>query len=63
MKYVLVNGRTPFRKSRCVLCAVPIGEGGYLRDIRTRLCYCGAECHALQSAETAILPENQAKAS
>jgi hypothetical protein len=62
MKFVLVNGRTPYRKSLCVLCAVPIGEG-YLRDIRTRLCYCGAECYALQSGKAMMLPENQAKAS
>ncbi len=63
MKFVLVNGRTPFRKSHCVLCAVPIGEGGYLRDIRTGLCYCGAECYALRSAKSSTLPEDQARAS
>ena len=63
MKFVLVNGRTPVRKSFCVLCAVPIAEGGYLRDIRTRLCYCGEECYALQSAKAVVLAENQAKAS
>jgi len=63
MKFVLVNGRTPFRKSLCLLCAVPIGEGGYLRDIRTRLCYCSAECYALQSTQAVMLREDQAKAS
>jgi hypothetical protein len=63
MNFVLVNGRTPFRKSLCVLCAVPIDDGGYLRDIRTRLCYCGAECYARQFAKAAMLPEGQAKAS
>jgi hypothetical protein len=63
MKFLLVNGRMPLRKSLCVFCAVPIGEGGYLRDIRTRLCYCGAECYALQSAKAMMPPENQAKAS
>jgi hypothetical protein len=47
VKFVLVNGRTPFRKDLCGLCSEPIGEGGYLRDIRTRLYYCGAECYAL----------------
>jgi hypothetical protein len=62
MRYVLVNGRTPSRKSLCVFCAVPIGEGGYLRDIRTRLCYCDAECYLLQSAK-AVIAENRAKAS
>jgi hypothetical protein len=63
MKFVLVNGRTPFRKSHCVLCAAPIEEGGYLRDIRTRLCYCGAECYSLQSAMVVMLTKDQAKAS
>jgi hypothetical protein len=46
VKFVLVNGRTPSRQSACMLCCEKIGEG-YLRDMRTRLCYCGAECYAL----------------
>lgn len=63
MKFVLVNGRMPFRQSFCGLCCEPIGEGGYLREIRTRLCYCGAECYALRSGQAVPLLENQAKAS
>jgi hypothetical protein len=63
VKFVLVNGRTPVRQNFCVLCAQPIGEGGYLRDIRTRLCYCGAACYALQSGNAMMLLEKQAKAS
>ena len=63
MRFVLVNGRTPFRQSFCALCREPIGEGGYLRDIRTRRCYCGAECYALKSGDAVMLLENQAKAS
>jgi hypothetical protein len=63
MKFVLVNDRTPFRKNLCVFCAIPIGEGGYLRDMRTRLCYCGAECYARQSAKAVMPSEDQAKAS
>lgn len=63
MRFVLVNGRTPFRKSFCVLCCEPIGEDGYLREIRTQLCYCGAACYALRSRQAAPLLENQAKAS
>jgi hypothetical protein len=53
----------PFRQSFCGLCSEPIGEGGYLRDIRTQLCYCGVECHALKSGNAVMLLENQAKAS
>ena len=59
MKFVLVNGRSPLRQSFCVLCCEPIVEGRYLRDIRTRLCYCGATCYA-QSGNAVT---TQAKAS
>jgi hypothetical protein len=40
MNFVLVNGRTPYGKSFCGLCCQRIGNDGYLRDIRTQLCYC-----------------------
>jgi hypothetical protein len=63
MKFVLVNGRMPFRKNFCALCAKSIGEGGYLRDIRTRLCYCELACYALQSKSGMLLLEIQSKAS
>jgi hypothetical protein len=63
MRFVLVNGRMPFRQSFCGLCGEPIGEGGYLRDIRTRCCYCGAECYALKSSNAVMLLDNQANVS
>jgi hypothetical protein len=63
MNFVMVNGRTPFRQNFCVLCDEPIGEGSYLRDIRTRLCYCGLACFALQSKSGMLLLEIQSKAS
>jgi len=63
VKFVLVNDRIPFRQSFCRLCCEPIGAGGYLRDIRTRLCYCGAACYALKSGNAVMLLENQARAS
>lgn len=63
MKFVLVNGRTPVRQNLCVLCREPIGESGYLRDIQTRLCYCGAACYAVKSDNAGTLLEHQAKAS
>ena len=63
MNFVLVNGRTPFRKSFCVLCDKPISEEGYLRDIRTRLCYCGLACYALQSKSGMLLLEVHSRAS
>ncbi len=58
-KFVLVNGRTPFQAKFCELCCAPISESGYLRDIRTRLCYCGAECYALKSGTAVMLFENR----
>ena len=63
MRVVMVNGRTPLRQSVCALCCEQIGKGGYLRDIRTRLCYCETECYALKCGNAMILPQNQAKAS
>jgi hypothetical protein len=65
MRFVLVNGRMPFRQSFCGRCCEPIGEG-YLRDIRTRRCYCGAECYAPKSSNASnavMLLDNQANAS
>jgi hypothetical protein len=53
----------PFRKNFCARCWEPIGEGGYLRDIPTRRCYCGAECYALKSSSAVMLPDHQANAS
>jgi hypothetical protein len=63
MNFVLVNGRTPFRKNFCVLCSKAIGEAGYLRDIRTRFCYCGLACYAVQSKSGMLLLEIHSKAS
>jgi hypothetical protein len=44
MKFVLVNGRIPRPQSFCALCCEPIGES-YLREIATRLSYCGHKCY------------------
>ena len=63
MNFVVVNGRTPFRKSFCAHCSNPLGEEGYLRDIRTRLCYCGLACYAVQSKSGMLLLEMHSKAS
>jgi hypothetical protein len=45
IRFILVNGRTPSSNSFCVLCCEPI-ETGYLREIGTRLPYCGHGCYA-----------------
>jgi hypothetical protein len=44
MKFVLVNGRTPHPKSSCSMCREQIGET-YLRELSTRLFYCGHDCY------------------
>lgn len=44
--FVLVNGRTPFRKTWCMQCCEPISSS-YLREIRTGLPYCDYQCYAL----------------
>jgi hypothetical protein len=63
MRFVLVNGRTPFRQISCVRCREPIGAG-YLRDVSTRLCYCDAKCYAHHHCEaTVLLIDNRARAS
>ena len=46
MRFILVNGRTPFRKTFCLWCCEEI-SGGYLRDVRTLLPYCDHECYVL----------------
>jgi hypothetical protein len=46
VRFILVNGRTPFRKTFCLWCCEEI-SGGYLRDVRTLLPYCDHECYAL----------------
>ena len=53
MRFILVNGRTPFRQSVCALCGKPIGAS-YLREIATRLPYCDPDCYA-DHCEGAVL--------
>jgi len=63
MNFVLVNGRTPHRETFCGLCCQRIGSDGYVRDIRTQLCYCRVTCYAVQCGSTMVLLEERAKAS
>ena len=43
MRFLLVNDRK-LQDSFCVLCCEPI-ETTYLRDLETRLSYCGTGCY------------------
>jgi hypothetical protein len=45
MNFILVNGRTPVRKSFCALCGEPIGDC-YLRETGTHLYYCNRACYS-----------------
>ena len=45
MKFIFVNDRKPRQRPFCAMCCEPIHEN-YLRDIVTRLTYCGCGCYA-----------------
>jgi hypothetical protein len=57
-----VNGRTPFRKTSCLWCCEEI-DGGYLRDARTLLRYCGYECYAIHQEAAPLIQERTRAAS
>jgi len=64
MNFMVVNGRTPCGKSFCGLCCQPIGQDGYVRDIRTQLCYCNTNCYRFHSSGAPLVTiEGRAKAS
>lgn len=45
MRYIIVNERRPKGLPRyCALCAAPI-DSSYLREIATRIIYCGVGCY------------------
>jgi hypothetical protein len=58
LRFILVNGRTPSTRSFCMLCYEPIGMS-YLREVGTRLPYCGPGCYAnhCKSAVPTTAPE------
>jgi hypothetical protein len=53
MQFVLVIGRPPCPQSFCTFCCEPIQEG-YLREIATRLYYCGHECYVDHRSSAAL---------
>jgi hypothetical protein len=62
MKFILVNDRKPRQRPFCTTCCEPIQEN-YLRDIVTRLTYCGCACYAKRRVRQVLTIENCAKAS
>jgi hypothetical protein len=45
MKFILVNGRIPFRRFVCAGCGEAISNS-YLRDVTTQLYYCNHSCYS-----------------
>ncbi len=45
MRFMLVNGRTPFRRFSCAQCGEAISNC-YLRDMTTQLYYCDQSCYS-----------------
>ncbi|MBR0828231.1 hypothetical protein JQ596_22090 [Bradyrhizobium manausense] len=62
MKFVLVNDRTPFRKTFCLQCCEQI-SGSYLREVDTRIPYCDYECYALQRESGSLIESRRRAAS
>ena len=62
MKFVLVNGRTPRPPSFCALCCKSIRES-YLRELTTRLSYCGHKCYLGESKIAVQVLQERARAS
>ena len=61
MRYVLVNGRTPFGRFACAGCGEAISNS-YLREISTQLYYCDPTCHANHCNNAAVMLANHARA-
>jgi hypothetical protein len=53
IRFVLVNSRVPRTDRQCALCGGLI-EKGYVRDPRTRLIYCDAQCLAGWAAASVV---------
>jgi hypothetical protein len=62
MQFVLVNRRSLRPQSFCTLCCELIQEG-YVREIATRLSYCGHWCYFDHCLSAALVFENHARAS
>jgi hypothetical protein len=60
VRFILVNGRSPQRRSFCVMCDQPIATS-YLREIGTDLTYCNHNCYVDHCRSATLLLENQAR--
>jgi hypothetical protein len=62
MRFVLVNGMSPQRRSVCVMCDRLIAAS-YLREFGTDLTYCNHNCYVDHCNSATLLLENQARRS
>jgi hypothetical protein len=62
MRFILVNGRTPCPRSRCVVCDQLVGTN-YLREFGTDLIYCDQNYYAAHCRGADLLLDDQAIAS
>ena len=58
--FVLVNNRVPRDEQHCAVCGSAI-ERGYVRDLRTRLIYCDAQCFAGWAHATTSVSKNHGR--
>jgi hypothetical protein len=58
--FVLVNNRVPRGEQHCAVCGSAI-ERGYVRDLRTRLIYCDAQCFAGWAHATTSVSKNHGR--
>ena len=61
MRYVLVNGSTPFRRFTCAACGEAIGNS-YLREMSTHLYYCDPGCYSDHCDNAVVLLANRTRA-
>jgi hypothetical protein len=60
IRFVLVNNRVPRTDQHCALCGGLL-EKGYIRDLQTRLIYCGTRWFAGWAYETAPAVKNRGR--
>ncbi|SHN68958.1 hypothetical protein [Bradyrhizobium erythrophlei] len=53
MRFILVNGRTPFGRFTCAKCGEAISNS-YLREMTTHLYYCDQSCYSEHCVKAAL---------
>jgi hypothetical protein len=61
VKYILVNGRSPFGRFACGACGKAIRDS-YLREMSTQLYYCDPRCYSDHCNNAAVSLANRTRA-